>query len=432
MTSVKLKLHKNKLLKDGTYPLVFQIIHNRRKKVLYTNYKIRESDFDPVSGKVRADDSRQLSDRSAQRMNRALNRERKTLLSKIAFYEEHGIDFCVEDLDNRSSRQHNVHLLQYMNKQIREKILARRNGTAAAYKSTHSSLQKYLGGKDVRASEINPMFVRKYEEFLRKQQVSDNTIAFYMRNLRTIYNNILQDGFPSVGESPFKATRTTVHKTVKRALSKKNMVLLVHCTFSPSEPLLEFARDIFLFSFYTRGMSLVDIVFLRKEHIFDNAIHYVRHKSSQPLRITITEPLAALIAKYDNDSPYIFPILRDNAPFSHYDQYRTPYHLCGTPHMGDPGKTMRRSGCSHQRRVGTCLGENHAYLPERIRQRRTGSNKRNCDPFIANFQGPEKFSPIVFIKKTARYCIFSNKNSYIYYCKITSSISNRETHKVIF
>ena len=221
MTSVKLKLHKNKLLKDGTYPLVFQIIHNRRKKVLYTNYKIRESDFDPVSGKVRADDSRQLSDRSAQRMNRALNRERKTLLSKIAFYEEHGIDFCVEDLDNRSSRQHNVHLLQYMNKQIREKILARRNGTAAAYKSTHSSLQKYLGGKDVRASEINPMFVRKYEEFLRKQQVSDNTIAFYMRNLRTIYNNILQDGFPSVGESPFKATRTTVHKTVKRALSKK-------------------------------------------------------------------------------------------------------------------------------------------------------------------------------------------------------------------
>lgn len=85
------------------------------------------------------------------------------------------------------------------------------------------------------------------------------------------------------------------------------MVLLVHCTFSPSEPLLEFARDIFLFSFYTRGMSLVDIVFLRKEHIFDNAIHYVRHKSSQPLRITITEPLAALIAKYDNDSPIFSP-----------------------------------------------------------------------------------------------------------------------------
>ena len=136
-----------------------------------------------------------------------------------------------------------------MNKQIREKILARRNGTAAAYKSTGSSLQKYLGGKDVRASEINPMFVRKYEKFLRKQQVSDNTIAFYMRNLRTIYNNILQDGFPSVGESPFKATRTTVHKTVKRALSKKNMVLLVHCTFSPSEPLLEVRTGYFPLQF---------------------------------------------------------------------------------------------------------------------------------------------------------------------------------------
>lgn len=323
MASIKLKLHKNRLLKDGTYPLVFQIIHNRRKKVLYTRYKIRETDFDPVSEKVRCDCSPHLSGRNVLRMNRELNRERKTLLSKIAFYEEHNIDFGVEDLDDRSSRRHNVYLLQYMNKQIREKLLARRNGTAAAYKSTHSSLQKYLGGKDVRASEINPMFIRKYEEFLRKQQVTANTIAFYMRNLRTIYNNILQDGFMAVGESPFKVTRTTVHKTVKRALSKKNMALLVHSTFAHNEQLLEFARDIFLFSFYTRGMSLVDIVFLRKECICDNAIRYVRHKSSQPLRITITEPLAELIAKYDNTSPYIFPILRDDSPFSHYDQYRS-------------------------------------------------------------------------------------------------------------
>ena len=323
MATVKLKLHKNRLLKDGTYPLVFQIIHNRRKKVLYTKYRVRESDFDPASEKIRTDNERQLSGRSMLRMNRELNKERKVLLSKIAFYEDHGIDFGVEDLDDRSSRRHNVYLLQYMNRQIREKILARRNGTAAAYKSTHSSLQKYLGRKDVRASEINPMFVRKYEDFLHKQQVSANTVAFYMRNLRTIYNNILQDGFTTTGESPFKATRTTVHKTVKRALSKKNMGLLVHCTFSQSERLLEFARDVFLFSFYTRGMSLVDIVFLRKDQLYDNAVHYVRHKSSQPLRIAITEQLAALIAKYDNDSPYVFPILEGESPASQYERYRS-------------------------------------------------------------------------------------------------------------
>lgn len=323
MTSIKLKLHKNRLLKDGTYPLVFQIIHNRRKKVLYTKYKIRESDFDPVSEKVRADSSSRLSGRSALQMNRELNRERRALRSRIAFYEEHDIEFGVEDLDDRSSHRHNVHLLQYMNKQIHQKVLARRNGTAAAYKSTRSSLQKYLGGKDVRVSEITPMFVRKYEEFLHRQQVSANTVAFYMRNLRTIYNNILQDGFTAVGESPFRVTRTAVHKTVKRALSKKNMVLLVHCTLPPSEPLLEFARDIFLFSFYTRGMSLVDIIFLKKEHISGDAIHYVRHKSRQPLRIAITESLANLIAKYDNDSPYVFPILNDDSPLSHYDQYRS-------------------------------------------------------------------------------------------------------------
>ena len=143
-------------------------------------------------------------------------------------------------------------------------------------------------------------------------------------------------------------------------------------------------------------------------------------KSSQPLRITITEPLAALIAKYDNDSPYIFPILRDNAPFSHYDQYRsalarinrnlkrvglklgltTPLTTYVARHTwATLAKQCGAPVAVISEGLGHASGENHAYLPERIRQRRTGSNKRNCDPFIANFQGPEKFFPDRFYQK---------------------------------
>lgn len=32
MTSVKLKLNKTHALKDGNYPVVFQLIHQKRKK----------------------------------------------------------------------------------------------------------------------------------------------------------------------------------------------------------------------------------------------------------------------------------------------------------------------------------------------------------------------------------------------------------------
>lgn len=322
MTSVKLKLHKNKLLKDGTYPLVFQIIHNRRKKVLYTNYKIRESDFDPVSGKVRADDSRQLSDRSAQRMNRALNRERKTLLSKIAFYEEHGIDFCVEDLDNRSSRQHNVHLLQYMNKQIREKYWPaeterQRHTKARIHRCRNTSGERMCGrAKSIRCSSAN----------------TKNSSA---------NNRCRTTRLPFICGTCEPST-TTFSKTAFRLsgnrLSRRHAPRCIKPSSGPCRKKHGASGALHVLPQRTTSgvrTGYFPLQFLHARHVacghrFSQEGTHFRQcdplcpaQSSQPLRITITEPLAALIAKYDNDSPYIFPILRDNAPFSHYDQYRS-------------------------------------------------------------------------------------------------------------
>ena len=35
-------LNKARRLNNGSYPLVFQVIHKRRKKLLYTGYRIKE------------------------------------------------------------------------------------------------------------------------------------------------------------------------------------------------------------------------------------------------------------------------------------------------------------------------------------------------------------------------------------------------------
>lgn len=52
MTSVKLMLNKSRILNNGSYPLVFQVIHNRRKKLLYTGYRVKEELFDESEGKI--------------------------------------------------------------------------------------------------------------------------------------------------------------------------------------------------------------------------------------------------------------------------------------------------------------------------------------------------------------------------------------------
>mgnify|MGYP007042502631 CR=1 FL=1 len=42
---------------------------------------------------------------------------------------------------------------------------------------------------------------------------------------------------------------------------------------------MEFARDMFMFSFYTRGMSFVDMAFLKKTDLNNGMLTYRRKKN---------------------------------------------------------------------------------------------------------------------------------------------------------
>lgn len=87
---------------------------------------------------------------------------------------------------------------------------------------------------------------------------------------------------------------------------------------------LEMARDLFLFSFYTRGMAFVDIARLRKSNIRDGVISYERSKTGQHLYIRMEPCIKAIIDRYEErvrHLPYVFPILKTEEPEGAYKQY---------------------------------------------------------------------------------------------------------------
>lgn len=322
MATVKLVLHKSNMFKDGTYPLVFQIIHNRRKKIIYTRYRIAEVNLDIGNGKVCYVKNGVLSRRTVQLINRDIRQQRREVMERIEKLEYMGVDYTVNDLDNSRSSRHSPYLVQYIQTHINNKLVESREGTAAAYRNTLMSLTKYLQGRDIRVINVTPAFVRKYESFLIVNGATVNTISFYMRNLKTLFNALINDK-QYAQENPFKVTRTSISKTTKRALLRKELIRLVELTFDlKSESHLEFARDVFMFSYYTRGMSLVDIVYLKKSQIVDGVISYTRKKSKQQIKIKVTKNIQELITKYDNSSNYVLPILDVNSSRSIYAQYR--------------------------------------------------------------------------------------------------------------
>ena len=323
ITSVKLMLNKSRILNNGSYPLVFQVIHNRRKKLLYTGYRMKEEVFDELEGKIMNGVGSTFTATEVVKMNRELRKMRNRIDTRIRQLERTREEFTVEDILAQSAfgtGKPQFYLLRYINAQIERKQELKKVGIAAAYKSTRSSLAKFISRPDVRMSEVDSAFVRRYEDFLYSNGSSGNTVSYYLRNLRSLYNQAVADGYHPRGEYPFAKAQTRPAKTVKRALSRTDMQNLADLNLE-NEPELEFTRDLYLFSFYAQGMAFVDIVLLKEADICNGVLTYSRHKSKQLIRIAVTPQMQGLIDKYKTENEYLFPIISGEYA-SGYQQYR--------------------------------------------------------------------------------------------------------------
>lgn len=180
-----------------------------------------------------------------------------------------------------------------------------------------NSFKRFRKHVDLSYDEVTSGLVQRYESYLKEQGLCRNTSSFYIRQFRTCYNLAEEQGL-TADRHPFRHVYTGVDKTAKRALRQEDISRIYRMDLS-GLPQAAFARDIFMFSFFTRGMSFVDMVYLRSSDIHDGVLTYARHKTGQMLSMRIEPQLQHIIDRYSNASPYILPIL---AKDDSYDNYR--------------------------------------------------------------------------------------------------------------
>ena len=207
---------------------------------------------------------------------------------------------------------------------IREERRAGRLRLAEIYKTTYNSFNRFMGSREIPFSGVTRGLVGRYESYLAQESVRRNTSSFYMRTLRSIYNQGVERGL--VRQSyPFKHVFTGIAPTSKRALPLSVVKRLKRMDLS-GHPDLDFARDMFLFSLYTRGMSFVDMAFLRPDNIEGERMGYIRRKTGKPLSVQWEPCMQAIVDKYPgNESGFLLPIIREKTPDKErlYRQYRT-------------------------------------------------------------------------------------------------------------
>ena len=201
-----------------------------------------------------------------------------------------------------------------------ERLRAQGNArTSETYQAAHNKLRVFMQGHDIAVTEIDGRMMEGLQSFLRGQRLSMNSISFYMRIIRAVYHRAVEQGM-SQDRQPFAHVFTGSQATAKRALSLEEMRRLKRLRLRNSDE--RFARDLFLFSFYTRGMSFIDLAYLKKDDVHDGMMAYTRRKTGQMLTMRWEHAMQQIVNSYPSATPYLLPIIH-TAGQNERNQYRT-------------------------------------------------------------------------------------------------------------
>lgn len=220
--------------------------------------------------------------------------------------------------DQAVDKRQKVEVLQFMQQKITRLEAGGKRNTAHNYRSTLHSFRRFLCGKKVYGDNLDSQLVVAYEHWLQEEKpdgkkLRENTSSFYLRHLKTIWHEMIAAGLVRQGnEDPFKNVFTGVKQTPKRAVPETSITQLEK-TVSKLPKNLAFALSMFLFCYYTRGMSFVDLSHLKKTNIQGGVLTYTRKKTGKVLHIELLPEMIMIIRRYApdvKDSPYLFPILK--------------------------------------------------------------------------------------------------------------------------
>lgn len=329
MTTVKVKWRPSGIgNKSGT--IVYQIIHNRESRLLKTDYKISLDEWNDVSRMILTADIRNERSFVFSSIQNRIKRDVERINCIIGKYGKRNIQYTSDDIICTFRNQsYGLYFFNYMESVIFNLKSLNKYRTAENYTATLNSFSYFRNNEDLFLGEINSDLMMQYEAYLSSRGITKNTISFYMRILRAVYNRAVEENLTEQ-RNPFKNVYTGIDKTIKRAIPLSAIKRIKELDLSYL-PVLDFARDVFMFSFYTRGMSFIDVACLRKTDLKNGSLVYCRRKTGRQLTIKWERCMQEIVSKYERtevygysskDSLYLLPILR--GPFDEKrNQYRT-------------------------------------------------------------------------------------------------------------
>ncbi len=309
--SVYVVCYKSKILSNGEHPLMLQISKDGKRKYQSLGISINPQywDFSKCKPKANCPNGdliqKIILDKSTEIQRRTLELN--------AFQKDYTSTTLLKKDERRAIKLKTGG--EYYNDLIEQFESEGKAGNRLIYKGSLNSIKDFSKGRlNFLFNDIDVEWLAKYEKWLRSKGNKETTMSLLFRTLRSAYNKAIADKCTTKSNYPFdefKISKFDV-STSKRAISKDDILKVFAVDLSKESFYMQFARDIFVFSYLCGGINFTDIANLKPENLEDNRLQYIRQKTGKKINISLTPQAIELINCYNTNlkaNNYIFPIL---------------------------------------------------------------------------------------------------------------------------
>jgi integrase/recombinase XerD len=306
--TIKIVLRKGKVLANGNNPIFLRLTFNRKAK-----YYVLKGEQETLS----CDQKKWNEELGRYNRNKELNHflDQYELRANQVIRDLENKDFTFHPFEEKYFKNYDdASVISFFNSIIEKLTAAKKHGNSDVYRDTRNRISEFR--PKVSFQDIDYHFLNDFESYLISNGNSASTVSIYLRTLRATYNKAIVADIIKGDMYPVKKFKIKSGNATKRALSKKDMQLLMN--FNPVPNTRKWhSLNYFVFSYLTRGMNLKDMALLKWDvNIVGGRIVYERAKTkntknSQGHNIIKIEPeIERILNRYSRENEYVFPILQ--------------------------------------------------------------------------------------------------------------------------
>ena len=353
MDKIKYRLvynRKKQLNKQGTALVQVEALLNQRKVYFRTNLYLKPEHWNSRNAQV--DNHPQAHDLNSMLFEFVLHLQ----AIELSLWKR-GIPVTLSLLKDAIKKDKPVNVTFPVFARIYVQESDRKRSTKENLMTTITVLQEFRPGLDFK--DITYTFLKEFEVHLKEKGNSVNTIAKHLRQLRTLVNEAINQGYIPSDAYPFRKYKIKQEKGRKEFLTPDELKRLENLDVDKK---LRHVLDAFLFCCYT-GLRYSDFCQLTPENIIRvNGKRWLYFKSVKtdveirlPLHLLFEGKALAVLERYDivTDFAKIGPNSEANkylvqlaalARIRKHITYHTARHTCATllVHQGVPITTVQK------------------------------------------------------------------------------------------